>query len=80
MNDTLPSWHDTLTKQAILDFVAAVTDEADPRHVSPAERIAVFDNDGIKLGIFTLALEEQAQQSGWVVVSMKDDWKQIFPA
>ena len=46
MNDTLPSWHDTPTKQAILDFVAAVTDEASPQYVPPAERIAVFDNDG----------------------------------
>jgi phosphoglycolate phosphatase-like HAD superfamily hydrolase len=46
MNDTLPSWHDTPTKQAILDFVAAVTDEAGPGYVPPAGRIAVFDNDG----------------------------------
>ena len=46
MNDTLPSWHDTPTKQAILDFVAAVTDEASPQYVPPAGRIAVFDNDG----------------------------------
>ena len=43
---TLPSWRDTGTTQAILDFVAAVTDEASPRYVPPAERIAVFDNDG----------------------------------
>ncbi len=46
MNDTLPSWHDTPTKQAILDFVAAVTDEAGPQYVPATERIAVFDNDG----------------------------------
>jgi phosphoglycolate phosphatase-like HAD superfamily hydrolase len=46
MNDSLPSWHDTSTKQAILDFVAAVTDEANPQYVPPVERIAVFDNDG----------------------------------
>jgi len=46
MNDTLPSWHNTSTKQAILDFVAAVTDEASPQYVPPAGRIAVFDNDG----------------------------------
>jgi len=46
MNDTLPSWHDTPTKQAILDFVAAVTNEASPQYVPPSERIAVFDNDG----------------------------------
>lgn len=46
LNDTLPSWHDAPAKQAILDFVAAVTDEAGPSYVPPAERIAVFDNDG----------------------------------
>lgn len=46
MNDTLPGWHDTPTKHAILAFVAAVTDEAGPQYVPPAERIAVFDNDG----------------------------------
>jgi phosphoserine phosphatase len=46
MNDHLPSWHDTATKQAILDFVVAVTDEAGSTYVPPAARIAVFDNDG----------------------------------
>jgi len=39
-------WHDTATKQAILDFVAAVTDEGKPTFVPPQERVAVFDNDG----------------------------------
>ena len=42
----LPSWKDTQTKQAILDFVAAVTDESSSDYVPPAERVAVFDNDG----------------------------------
>ncbi|WP_129677148.1 HAD family phosphatase [Candidatus Chloroploca sp. Khr17] len=44
--DKLPNWRNTLTRQAILDFVAAVTDEAGPHYVPPAERVAVFDNDG----------------------------------
>lgn len=43
---TLPSWNDTLTKQAILNFVAAVTAEGGPDYVPPVERIATFDNDG----------------------------------
>jgi phosphoglycolate phosphatase-like HAD superfamily hydrolase len=42
----LPSWNDTPTRRAILDFVAAVTDEAGPHYVPPPDRIAVFDNDG----------------------------------
>ena len=46
MKNTLPSWNDTPTKQAILDFVAAVTNENNSRYVPSAERIAVFDNDG----------------------------------
>ena len=46
LSDTLPGWRDTPTKQAILDFVALVTDESSPGYVPPAERIAVFDNDG----------------------------------
>ena len=42
----LLSWRDTPTKQVILDFVAAVTDESGSEFVSPSERVAVFDNDG----------------------------------
>jgi len=32
-----------------------------------------------KLGAFTQALYDQAKQDGWTVVSMKNDWKQVFP-
>lgn len=42
----LPSWNAGATKQAIVDFVARVTTEGHADYVSPAERIAVFDNDG----------------------------------
>jgi hypothetical protein len=31
-----------------------------------------------KLGAFTQALYDQAKKSNWTVVSMKDDWKQVF--
>jgi hypothetical protein len=33
----------------------------------------------VKLRAFTPALDEDAKGNGWTVVSMKDDWKQIFP-
>ncbi len=33
----------------------------------------------VKYGYFTPALEEHAKKDGWTVVSMKDDWKQVFP-
>ena len=45
-DDPLPSWNDGATKQAILKFVADVTKEGGAYYVPPAERIAVFDNDG----------------------------------
>jgi hypothetical protein len=42
----LPSWNDGAARQRILDFVTKVTDPASASFVPPAERIAVFDNDG----------------------------------
>jgi hypothetical protein len=44
--DPLPSWNDGKAKQSIIAFVAKVTKEGSPDFVSPAERIATFDNDG----------------------------------
>ncbi len=44
--DALPSWNDGPTKKAIETFVEKVTDEDSPDYVPPADRIAVFDNDG----------------------------------
>ena len=44
--DPLPSWTDGPTKAAIESFVKRVTDRSDPDYVPPADRIAVFDNDG----------------------------------
>ena len=44
--DPLPSWRDSPRRRALLDFVAAVTTEGGPDFVPPADRIAVFDNDG----------------------------------
>jgi phosphoserine phosphatase len=32
-----------------------------------------------KLGAFTQSLDDEAKKSGWTVVSMKTDWKQVFP-
>ncbi len=42
----LPSWNDTPTKAAIVSFVEKVTKQGSPEFVKPADRIAVFDNDG----------------------------------
>ncbi len=44
--DPLPSWNDGAAKKSILQFVTRVTQEGAREFVPPAERIAVFDNDG----------------------------------
>ena len=44
--DPLPSWNDTVAKQAIIEFVQATTDNTKPTFVPPEERIATFDQDG----------------------------------
>ncbi len=42
----LTSWQDSAPKQAITAFVTKVTTKDSPDFVPPAQRIAVFDNDG----------------------------------
>jgi phosphoserine phosphatase len=44
--DPLSSWNDGASKQAIVAFVERIATEGSADYVAPAERIAVFDNDG----------------------------------
>lgn len=44
--EVLPSWKSGPSRQAIESFVSSVTREGDKDFIPPAERIAVFDNDG----------------------------------
>jgi len=44
--DPLPSWNNGPAKQAVVSFVERTTTGGSPDYVVPAERIAVFDNDG----------------------------------
>jgi phosphoserine phosphatase len=44
--DPLPSWNEGASKQAVTQFVEEVTTAGGAPFVPPAERIAVFDNDG----------------------------------
>ena len=44
--DALPGWNDGASKARIVRFVEDVTDPVSRNFVPPAERIAVFDNDG----------------------------------
>ena len=45
-SDPLPSWNESTSKTAILDFVQRVTSEGSEDFIPVSERIAVFDNDG----------------------------------
>ncbi|MEM8964010.1 MAG: HAD family hydrolase [Acidobacteriota bacterium] len=44
--DPLSTWNDTATKQAILDFVAEVTQPDGPSYLPAESRLATFDFDG----------------------------------
>jgi phosphoserine phosphatase len=44
--EPLPSWNDTAARQTIMQFVKAVSGADRKGQVPPAERVAVFDNDG----------------------------------
>jgi phosphoserine phosphatase len=68
--DPLPAWRDGPGKQRILDFVRDVSTPGSPDYVTPAARIAVFDDDGTlwpekpgPQGLFALkGLRERAAQ------------------
>jgi phosphoglycolate phosphatase-like HAD superfamily hydrolase len=44
--EPLPNWNDGTARTRIVEFVEGVTNPGSPSYVPPAERIAVFDNDG----------------------------------
>ncbi len=44
--DPLPSWNDTPTKKAIIDFVTSAASEKNGKFIPVTDRIATFDNDG----------------------------------
>ncbi len=45
-SNTLPSWNEGNTKQAIIEYVQRVTRKDSPDFIPPEDRIAAFDNDG----------------------------------
>ena len=47
-------------------------------HHDDAIREYAYDADS-KVGTFSNALKEHALKNGWIIVSMKNDWKTIFP-
>ncbi|MCA9042577.1 MAG: haloacid dehalogenase-like hydrolase [Planctomycetaceae bacterium] len=44
--EPLPSWNESSSKTAILNFVTQVTKAGSDHFVAPEDRVAVFDNDG----------------------------------
>lgn len=46
LNDPLPSWQNTATKSAIIEYVKKITQKDGKDYIPPDERIAAFDNDG----------------------------------
>ena len=44
--DALKDWNNTPVKQAIIQYVDSVIDPQSDKYIKPADRIAVFDNDG----------------------------------
>jgi phosphoglycolate phosphatase-like HAD superfamily hydrolase len=70
MSDLLPSWNDGEAKRAVLQFVTNATTPGSA-FIEPADRIAVFDNDGtlwaeqplpVQLDFIIRALTESAQR------------------
>ena len=52
-------------------------------HHDDAEREYAYGPAGglpdTKVGTFSVSLMDEAKARGWTVISMKNDWKQIFP-
>ncbi len=50
-------------------------------HDDPTREYAYGPATGLpdtKVGTFTQALHDEEKKDGWVVISMKNDWKRIF--
>jgi len=79
-SDTLPSWNGGGTKQSVVAFVAAVTREGGPDYVAPAERIAVFDNDGTLWAERPMYFQLQfALDRVKVLAPMHPEWREVQP-
>jgi hypothetical protein len=48
-------------------------------HHNDAERDWAYGAES-KIGTFSDALMNEAKKNDWIVLSMKDDWKTIFPS
>ena len=69
----------------MIDFVKTTTNKSNPNFVPPEDRIATFDQDGTTWAshsIYSQVLSansiRRGKGEGWTVISMKNDWNQIF--
>lgn len=46
ISDPLPSWNESPTKEAIINYVTSITTEGSSEFIPVSERVATFDNDG----------------------------------
>jgi hypothetical protein len=78
--DQLPSWNNGPAKDAIVRFVARVTQEGSPDFVPAAERIATFDNDGTLWSEQPLYVQLAfALDRVKALAAQHPDWKQKQP-
>jgi phosphoserine phosphatase len=70
MDRPLPSWRDTDTRAAILDFVASAVDGPDA--IAPADRVAVFDNDGTLWSEKPMPVQLHFILGRWKVLAAED--------
>jgi len=64
--DPLPSWNNGPAKQAIIGFVRAAADKANPEYVAPEARIAVFDQDGttwVEMPVYPQAISHSTRSA-----------------
>lgn len=77
--DPLRSWDEGPTKDAIVRFVGAVTAVGGPDYVPPAERIAVFDNDGTLWAEVSLVQMAFVADRVQALVAEHSEWRMIRP-
>jgi phosphoglycolate phosphatase-like HAD superfamily hydrolase len=79
-DDSLPSWNNGAVKQSIIGFVEKVTTEGGADFVPPAERIAVFDNDGTLWAEQPVYFQVQFALDRVKALALKHpEWKQKQP-
>ena len=78
--DPLPSWNEGAAKKSIIAFVEKVSTEGSAGFVRPAERIAVFDNDGTLWAEQPVYFQVQfALDRVSALASQHPEWKQKQP-